>query len=261
MLIRVETWKAKDNFELSASDLLRDFYVPMQTCGLEIARQLLLGIGFTSFEFEEAFVARQCRPTAGEEPYTSFFETFRYSSTPLSLTFHHFHHSDDAGFTPCESHFDIGCITLTTASSIGQGMQIKHEGQWIDIEKTLVDAGANHVLVFAGELMDYMTRSKVPKVEHRVVMAVGSLPRYSSIFEVLPLPWAVVPRLDTDSSDTDEADIDTTRRTGKEVFYLRNGSFLGELERRVVVRKDAIEVMMISATSNPQNRRVFYSSR
>ena len=214
MLIRLETWKAKDNFELSASDLLRDFYVPMQTCGLEIARQLLLGIGFTSFEFEEAFVARQCRPTAGEEPYTSFFETFRYSSTPLS---HTFHGSRSVGFTPCESHFDIGCITLTTASSIGQGMQIKHEGQWIDIEKTLVDAGANHVLVFAGELMDYMTRSKVPKVEHRVVMAVGSLPRYSSIFEVLPLPWAVVPRL-----DTDEADIDPTRRTGKEVFYLRS---------------------------------------
>ena len=199
---------------LTARDLLSEYYAPMHKCGLEIAKQLLLGAGFTANEFEEAFVAGQRRrPSEGEEPYSSFFEAFRYSGTPLS---HTFHHSDGAGFTPCESHFDIGCITLTTASSIAQGMQIKHEGQWIDAEKTLVDAGAGHVLVFAGELMDYMTHSTIPKVEHRVIMAAGSLPRHSSIFEVLPLPWAVVPRLaNADSTDNE-------RRTGKEVFHLRS---------------------------------------
>jgi isopenicillin N synthase-like dioxygenase len=197
---------------LTAKNCIDNYYAPMQTLGLTIARSLLLGLGLKADAFDKAFVAGDRRPTAQEEPFTSFFEAFQYAGLPLS---HTFHNSGSAGFIPCESHFDIGCITITTASSIGTGMQLKHRGQWIDAEKCLLEAGRDsHVLVFAGELMDYMTNSAVPKVEHRVVMATGSLPRYSTIFEVLPLPWEIVPFLPRSQ--------DGGRYLGKDVFLSRS---------------------------------------
>ena len=197
----------------SADSLIESYYRPFARCGMDIARKLLVGIGLSNEDFEKAFVSNT-RPSSVEDERTaSFLEAFRYSSTPLGYTFN----GDKGGaFMPCEAHYDIGCITITTASSIGTGMQLRHNGEWIDAEAMLTTAGRDsHVLVFAGECMDYMTRSAVPKVEHRVAMAVGSLPRYSMIYEVLPLPFAVVPQLGEAPNSVVSAPL-----AGRDVFLL-----------------------------------------
>lgn len=64
--------------------------------------------------------------------------------------------------------------------------------------------------------MDYMMRATVPRVSHRVVMPVGSLPRHSCIFEVLPHPASIVPRLPTPGRQINETAI-----SGESVFKLR----------------------------------------
>ena len=49
---------------------------------------------------------------------------------------------------PCRSHVDAGCLTLTVASNIGVGLQLKDSSQdrWTDIEA--VSQMSSEVLFF-----------------------------------------------------------------------------------------------------------------
>eukprot|EP00820_Chromera_velia_P027944 Cvel_1911.t2-p1 / transcript=Cvel_1911.t2 / gene=Cvel_1911 / organism=Chromera_velia_CCMP2878 / gene_product=hypothetical protein / transcript_product=hypothetical protein / location=Cvel_scaffold71:130310-130648(+) / protein_length=113 / sequence_SO=supercontig / SO=protein_coding / is_pseudo=false len=95
--------------------IVRSHFAPIKGIALQIARKFLTGLGFTAQQFNSTFIG----PAGGAEqaPYSSFFEAFRYSSNPLSLA------SVDSAeaFIASEAHFDIGCITVTTASSLGWG--------------------------------------------------------------------------------------------------------------------------------------------
>uniref|UniRef100_A0A0G4I6M2 Uncharacterized protein n=1 Tax=Chromera velia CCMP2878 TaxID=1169474 RepID=A0A0G4I6M2_9ALVE len=78
-----------------------------------------------------------------------------------------------------------------------------------------------------------MTRGQVPKVEHRVVMSRAGLPRYSSIFELLPLTDRALPRLQiAEPEDAPESEVSggagrqrewsSQELTGREVFQMRS---------------------------------------
>uniref|UniRef100_A0A0G4IC38 Ubiquitin-like domain-containing protein n=1 Tax=Chromera velia CCMP2878 TaxID=1169474 RepID=A0A0G4IC38_9ALVE len=223
--------------EPEIEEVLQSHFHPMKALALKVGRKILEGIGFTSQQFQSAFVGDA--GGVGEAPYSSFFEAFRYGSNPLALA----SNKSAEALVASEAHYDIGCITVTTASSlqVGWGIQLRSRGMeaschWVDAEGLLCAADekqrrtsgspCRHVLVFAGETLDYMTRGEVPKVEHRVVVQRGGLPRYSSIFELLPLANSVLPWLpqdsDTQPEDAPAGGAQGQQLTGREVFQMRS---------------------------------------
>eukprot|EP00760_Papus_ankaliazontas_P020696 PhM_4_TR18488/c2_g1_i1/m.65360 len=163
-----------------------------------------------------------------------FYECFRYGRFPDVPA---------AAAETCEAHNDVGCITISLASTLGKGLEVYDmvDGVWLDAEAPMMTNNNNNnnntlrMIVFFGDFMEYMTRGKVMCTPHRVVVPPPSFSssfsddddddeaRYSTIYEVIPHPNAVVPIVTTSTATTTTTTISSCSNnlTGRDVFNLK----------------------------------------
>ena len=230
----------------AANAVLATCVAPFRDVGNDIAVRLLRGLGIPE-EVSVPALAGPAGPMASADEFAApFFEAFRYGSG-----YRGWHEEAAVGSAavpltcgvPCEAHKDIGLITVTPIPALtgdGKPCEVSPSGVqfsdpqnpsvWFDVEKVTTAACRKLpepvalVVVFAGEMMDYASRGTVPAPEHRVVVAHGAAPRYSCIYEVLPHPASVVPRIPPPAGAAGAAGEDDRPKHGRDVFVLRSSN-------------------------------------
>ena len=162
----------------------------------DICTALVTGLGVDPTAFR-ASISRASPIDPRDEFTASFYECFRYASFPTHLA------GGKPFYVPCEMHQDVGIITMSMRSRGPRGLQVMHPttSRWIDAEAPM-DNNRPLVVVFSGDSMSYISRGKLKPTSHRVVLPChghdqsgGGTNRYSTIYEVLPHPKAVVPQV------------------------------------------------------------------
>jgi len=196
------------------------------------------GLGVDEAVTKAAIAGPAGSMAAADEFAAPFFEAFRYGSGYRGWHADAVVGSAAAPVTcavPSEAHKDIGLITVTPIPALTgthQSGHIPHSGlqfadaadpsRWFDVEliKNMQPDTTTLVAVCAGEMMEYASRGTVPAPAHRVVVAHGAAPRYSCMYEVLPHPASVVPRVPPPAGAAAKGD--DTAKTGRDVFVLRS---------------------------------------
>eukprot|EP00759_Apiculatamorpha_spiralis_P006675 PhF_6_TR13917/c0_g1_i1/m.22375 len=193
-------WKRKEIFKLrdvpdAAANWPRDSAVPaldefrvvihaFRTVGIAVTKAMFRYLDVTA---PPQFFSEDPHPTR-DDYSASFYESFRYAAFPdLAPQI----------AVPCETHNDVGVVTVSLRAEGCRGLQVfsYREGVWVDAEAPM-DAAPHRIVIFFGDFMDYITRGKCMMSPHRVVMdPSATAPRLSTIYEVLPHPQSVVPRV------------------------------------------------------------------
>ncbi|RNE48550.1 isopenicillin N synthase family dioxygenase [Corynebacterium alimapuense] len=82
------------------------------------------------------------------------------------------------------AHHDAGVLTLLLPEEGSSGLQVRHEGEWIDVEPI-----ADHFVVNIGELLEAATDGYLVSTAHRVLPSAPGTSRYS-------IPFFLTPNLD-----------------------------------------------------------------
>ena len=197
-----------------ARQLLASCVMPFRDVGNDVAVRLMRGLGVAESVTKTAIAGPAGPMAAADEFAAPFFEAFRYGSGYRGWHGDAVVGSAAAPVTcavPCEPRKAVGMIGVALIPSLtgthrhgivrggATGLQLSdvtNPSLWYDVERVEHSSpDTTLVAVFAGEMMEYASRGTVPAPAHRVVVAHGAAPRYSCIYEVLPHPASVVPRV------------------------------------------------------------------
>jgi hypothetical protein len=199
----------------------------LRSAAEEICTALVAGAGVDPVVFQDAISrTNPSRPTVHlrDEFAASFYESFRYAPFPASKAGGH------GFYVPCEMHQDVGIVTVSMRAKGPRGLQLLCPSSklWVDAEGPM-DGQQPRVVVFAGDSLAHVSRGRIRPTQHRVVLPttqrrgdddpVRCASRYSTIYEVLIHPQAVVPQVPM-QPQAEEVTSCSEGLTGRDVFVL-----------------------------------------
>jgi isopenicillin N synthase-like dioxygenase len=177
----------------------------LRAAGELISTSVVTALGVDPDVFRQAISRGSSSSIERRDEFTaSFYELFRYAPCPASKA------GGRQLYMPCEAHQDVGIITVSLRARGPRGLELlcPKTRKWVAAEPMGSPPVANEqspevvrLVVFAGDGMAYVSRGIVKPSLHRVVLPTHAdndpnppPSRYSTIYEVLAHPQAVVPR-------------------------------------------------------------------
>lgn len=212
----------------------------LRVAGEQIATGVVTALGVDPALFQAA-ISRGAAVQPRDEFTAPFYETFRYAPCPASKA------GGRRFFVPCEAHQDVGIITVSMRARGPRGLQLlcPKTHKWVAAEPATpphecpisTDSATAEqqslppivrLVVFAGDGMSYVSRGSIKPSLHRVVLPTHAdddptppSSRYSTIYEVLAHPQAVVPQCPaSQTTDDNGAGNMHSALTGRDLFVL-----------------------------------------